>query len=68
MMSVVGTAKIEYWPHNGRAPHVVLVKEGNGPAAIVHAYFSRADAEMRVDGIALMWGSIWQNTIQVLRP
>lgn len=63
---VVGTARIEFWPLNGRAQHVVVIDDRG--RRLCFAYASREIAEQRIDDMAFCWGIRWDEKIEVLRP
>lgn len=65
--TVVGTARIEFWPQNGHCPHVVVIADRNGRRPCF-AYMSRERAEERIDDLAFFWGTRWDEKIEVLRP
>lgn len=71
---IVGTAKIEHHPENGRCPHVVILAFDQVPnmafsgARLWFAYHCREEAEIKLDLLALSATAQWDQELQVLRP
>lgn len=61
------TGRIEYWPHNGIAKHVMRFKGERGQD-LCFARLTRESAEREIDGAAYCMGEQWGDTCEVLRP